>query len=152
MATVGSVSSSITTKTGVGGLASGMDIDSMILKITAASRLKVTKQEQSLQKLEWKQSAYRSVTKALMEFRDKYFNSLSATNFKSQSLFNTIRATLPTDTTAFTATATSSAVAGKSYVNSIQQLATSETITNKDTASKQLEATSNVNKWSDLIS
>jgi flagellar hook-associated protein 2 len=118
-----------------------MDIDSMILKMTAASRLKVTKQEQSLQKLEWKQSAYRSVTTALMEFRDKYFNSLSATNFKSQSLFNTIRATLPTDTTAFTATATSSAVAGKSYVNSIQQLATSESITNASTVSTTLYST-----------
>jgi flagellar hook-associated protein 2 len=144
MATVGSVTSGITAKTGIGGLSSGMDIDSMILKMTAASRQKVTKQEQALQKLEWKQSAYRSVTNALTEFRNKYLNSLSATNFKSSNLFNTIRASVNSEVKAFTATAQSTAAAGKAYVNSIQQLATSETITNNAAISGKLEAAATV--------
>jgi flagellar hook-associated protein 2 len=126
-----------------------MDIDSMVLKMTAASRLKVTKQEQSLQKLEWKQTAYRSVTTALLEFRNKYLNSLSATNFKSQSLFNTIRATVPKETTAFTATATSSAGAGRAYVNSIQQIATAQSITNIDHMTPPL-ANNHLNTYTDL--
>ncbi|MDR2132036.1 MAG: flagellar filament capping protein FliD [Clostridiales Family XIII bacterium] len=139
MATVGSVASGITAKTGIGGLASGMDIDGLILKMTAASRAKVTKQEQSLQKLEWKQTAYRSVAKALTEFRTKYFDSLSKTNFKGTTLFNTIRATVDDDMKAFfTATAQSNAVAGKAYVNSIRQLATAQSVTNTAAASKDL--------------
>jgi flagellar hook-associated protein 2 len=129
-----------------------MDIDSLVLKMTAASRLKVTKQEQSLQKLEWKQSAYQSVTKALMEFRDKYFNSLSATNFKSSSLYNIIRASVPEDTKAFTATATSTATAGKAVVNKISQLATSETITNAGTVSKPLTTAVKFNNLDSLVS
>jgi flagellar hook-associated protein 2 len=144
MAIVGSVSG-ITAKTGIGGLSSGMDIDSLILKMTAARRTNITKQEQSLQKLEWKQSAYRSVTKALTEFRDKYFNSLSATNFKGSAMFNTIRASLPEDVKAFTATAQSSASIGKAYVNKIEQLATNQTISSKIGMTAPLSGTAQVN-------
>jgi flagellar hook-associated protein 2 len=115
-----------------------MDIDSLVLKMTAASRQKVTKQEQSLQKLEWKQTAYRSVTAALTEFRDKYLNSLSTTNFKSGNLYNTVKATVGKDVTAFTATAQMGTGAGKAYVNSIKQLATSETITNQTSVTNPL--------------
>ncbi|MDR2088178.1 MAG: flagellar filament capping protein FliD [Clostridiales Family XIII bacterium] len=149
MATVGSVTSGITAKTGIGGLASGMDIDSLILKMTAASRLKVTKQEQSLQKLEWKQTAYRSVITALSEFRTKYFDSLSKTNFKGNAIFNTIRATVDADMKNFTATAQSNAVAGKAYVNSIQQLATAEYITNRNAVSTPL-SNNNQDSYTDL--
>jgi flagellar hook-associated protein 2 len=117
-----------------------MDIDALIQKMTSVSRERITKQEQSLQILEWKQTAYRSVTTALNEFRNKYFTSLSATNFKGSTMYNTIRATLPKDTTAFTATAQSGAAAGKAYVNKIEQLATSQSVTNVNAVTKKLEA------------
>jgi flagellar hook-associated protein 2 len=138
MATVGSVTG-LLTKTGVGGLSSGMDIDALVTKMTAASRQKITNQEKSLQILEWKQTAYRSVTTALTEFRDKYLNALSKTNFKSSSLYNTIRAAVGKDVTAFTATAQSNAVSGKAYVNSIQQLATGQYVTSNTSLSSPLQ-------------
>ncbi|MDR1571614.1 MAG: flagellar filament capping protein FliD [Clostridiales Family XIII bacterium] len=135
---VGSVTG-ITAKTGVGGLISGMDIDSIIEKMTTASRDRITKQEQSVQKLMWKQDAYRSVTKSLMEFRSKYLDSLSSTNFKSQSFFNTVQASIASSVTAFTATATGTAAAGEMYVNKVEQLATSYKLTSKSSVSGSLQ-------------
>ncbi|MDR0424000.1 MAG: flagellar filament capping protein FliD [Clostridiales Family XIII bacterium] len=135
---VGSVNG-LLTKTGIGGLASGMDIDSLIEKMTSLNRQRITKEEQSVQKLLWKQDAYRSVSKSLIEFRSKYLNVTSPTNFKSASLFNTIKASVDSGVTAFTATATGEASAGKMYVNSIEQLASSTKITNSTSVSKPLE-------------
>ena len=135
---IGSVNGLLTAKTGVGGLVSGMDIDELILKMTTASRKRITQQEQAVQRLLWKQDAYRSVTKSLMEFRDKYLNVLSATNFKSAGLFNTVKATLPEGITAFTATATGSATIGNAYVNQIQQLASSYSLSSGVSVSKPL--------------
>ncbi|MDR1135411.1 MAG: flagellar filament capping protein FliD [Clostridiales Family XIII bacterium] len=136
---VGSVTG-LLTKTGIGGLASGMDIDSLIEKMTSLNRQRITKQEQSVQKLLWKQDAYRSVSKSLIEFRDKYLSLTSATNFKSTSIFNTIAATVDSNTSAFTATATGEATAGKMYINRIDQLASNTQLTNDGKISKPLEA------------
>jgi flagellar hook-associated protein 2 len=135
---VGSITG-LTTKTGIGGLASGMSTDELIEKMTALSRQRITQQEQSVQKLLWKQDAYRSVTKSLMEFRTKYLDILSPTNFKSSSLFSTIRASVDESVTAFTATAAAGAASGSMYVNKIEQLATSYTYTSADAVSKPLE-------------
>ncbi|GHU49734.1 hypothetical protein FACS1894127_3650 [Clostridia bacterium] len=136
---VGSVSG-ITAKTGIGGLSSGMDIDSLILKMTAASRKRITQQEQTVQKLMWKQDAYRSVTQSMIEFRSKYLDNRSATNFKSVGLFNTIKATVAEGITAFSASATSDAGAGKVYVNQIQQLATNYVRSSNTSVSSPLES------------
>ncbi|MGI6728230.1 MAG: hypothetical protein ACOX4P_06755 [Anaerovoracaceae bacterium] len=50
MSTIDSLSS-LSAKTGIGGLVSGMDIDELVKSLTATSRNKVTKQQQKVQKL-----------------------------------------------------------------------------------------------------
>ncbi|WP_313153370.1 flagellar filament capping protein FliD [Lacrimispora sp.] len=57
---------------GFGGLASGLDRDSLIEGMTAATRAKIAKQEKSKQTLLWKQDTYRSISTKLIEFSAKY--------------------------------------------------------------------------------
>lgn len=57
---------------GFGGLASGLDRDSLIEGMTAGTRAKIAKQQKSKQTLLWKQDAYRSISSKLIEFSQKY--------------------------------------------------------------------------------
>lgn len=138
MTTINSLTS-LTAKTGIGGLVSGMDIDELVQGLTAASRQKILKQQQTVQKLQWKQQAYRSVIKALSEFQSSYLDVLSPTNFRSASFFNTVKAT--SSSAAVSVITTPSATAGTITINSIRQLATSQKITGTQPASKALSGT-----------
>ena len=58
MATVGGLSTSTSSSIrGYGGLASGLDRDSLIEGMTMGTTNKITQQQQKQQKLEWKQAA-----------------------------------------------------------------------------------------------
>jgi len=131
-----SAASSLSAKTGMAGLVSGLDTDSLVESLTSSSRSKIAKKQQSVQKLEWKQSAYRNVSKALKEFQSKYLDVLSKTNFKSESLYNTVKAS--TASTKISVTATSAAASGNIEISNVTQLATSQTITGVSGASKAL--------------
>lgn len=72
---------------GIGGLVSGIDTDSLVESMTLGTSNKIDKQKQEKQLLTWKQEAYRTMTKALMEFDDKYFFYASSTNITSPSFF-----------------------------------------------------------------
>jgi len=126
----------LSAKTGFGGLVSGMDIDELVYSLTAASRQKILLQQQNVQKLQWKQTAYRSVTTALREFQSKYLDVLSSTNMRSASFFNTVKASASSD--AVTVSATASASAGSITINSVTQLATSAYVKSSGTVSKVL--------------
>ncbi|QOX63975.1 hypothetical protein FRZ06_11835 [Anoxybacterium hadale] len=141
--------SNLSAKTGMGGLVSGMDIDSLVEKMTATSRQKILKQKQNVQKLEWKQTAYRSVTTALKEFQTKYLDVLSKSNFRSTAFFNTIKAASSSD--AVSVTSTSAAITGNIKIDSITQLATNQTITMAEgaTATKELTSSGSVRSFID---
>jgi flagellar hook-associated protein 2 len=128
--------SSISAKTGIGGLVFGMNIDELVESLTMASRKKILKQQQNVQLLQWKQTACRSVSEALKEFQSNYLDVLSKTNFRSQSFFNTVAATA--SSTAVGVTTTSSASAGSMTINSITQLATSQVTQSKSAVTKPL--------------
>lgn len=144
-ATSSSTTSRLTAKTGIGGLVSGMDIDELVENLTARSREKITKQQQLVQKLEWKQTAYRSVTKALNEFQSKYLDMLSATNFRSKSFFNTVKAFSSSDAVTVVGTG-SAATAGSITINSIAQLATNQTIESGAAVSRPLTTSNTVDQ------
>lgn len=55
----------------IGGLASGMDIDSMVEKLMQAEKVPLNKLYQNKQKFEWQRDAYRDVNKKLKSF-DEY--------------------------------------------------------------------------------
>lgn len=131
--------SSLSAKTGMAGLVSGLDTDSLVENLTSASRAKISKQQQNLQLLEWKQSSYRGVSKILKEFQSKYLDVLSKTNFRSPSLFNTVSASA--SSTKVSVTTTSAATAATITVNKITQLASNQKITSAEGISSPLEGT-----------
>lgn len=134
-----STASTLSAKTGVAGLVSGLDTDSLIAGMTIADQTKITKQQQKLQSLQWKQTAYRGISKTLKEFQTKYLDVLSNTNMRSTSTFNTVTAS--TSSTKISVSATSAAGAGNITIDNITQLATNQIITGTTGVSIPLIAT-----------
>ena len=134
-----STTSLLSAKTGMGGLVSGMDIDELVSSLTTTSREKILKQEQNIQKFQWKQESYRTISSALKEFQTKYFDLLSKTNLRSPAFFKTVASTATSD--AVSVSASASATAGTMVINSITQLATSQKVTTKNPASQELVGT-----------
>ncbi|MDK2820360.1 MAG: flagellar hook-associated protein 2 [Clostridia bacterium] len=58
----------------IGGLASGIDTDSIVKQMMQAARIPVDKMYQQKQILEWKQEDYRAINRSLLSFRDKVFD------------------------------------------------------------------------------
>lgn len=134
--------SSLSAKTGMAGLVSGLDTDSLVESLTSASRAKIAKSQQKVQTMEWKQAAYRNVSKTLKEFQSKYLDVLSTTNFRSTSMYNTVKSS--SASTKISVSSTSAAMAGNITINKITQLATNQTVTG-DGASKPLSGSDAAN-------
>ncbi len=136
--------SSLSAKTGMAGLVSGLDTESLVENLTSTNRSKIEKQQQSIQKLEWKQESYRNVSKALKEFQSKYLDVLSSTNFRGAKLFNTIKAS--TTSSKLGVSTTSGAAAGTIKITNVKQLATSQTISSATGVTQSLTGTSDVDE------
>lgn len=63
--------------TRIGGLASGMDIDSLVEKLMSAEKAPYNKLIQNKQKYEWQRDAYREVNTKLQAFDDFLFNDMT---------------------------------------------------------------------------
>ncbi len=103
-----------------GGMASGLDTESIIKDMMRVERLPVDKLKQKKQTLEWQRDSYRETNLLLTSFRDKTLN------MRMQSSFTTkITNSSNSDKVTATAAATSGNV---SYtLSKVQQLATSAT-------------------------
>lgn len=124
-----STTSLLTAKTGIGGLVSGMNTDELVQGLTLGTRTKISQQGQKVQGLEWKQTAYRTVSKALNEFQSKYLDVLSKTNMRSTSFYNTVQAT--SLSTKIAVTAASLGNEGAITIGAITQLATNQVFQSK---------------------
>lgn len=88
MATVGGLSTSTSSSIrGYGGLASGLDRDTLIEGMTMGTTNKITQQQQKQQKLEWKQAAVQNITSKLLDFANKYTSSWSSSTNLFSSVF-----------------------------------------------------------------
>ena len=72
----------------ISGLASGMDTEAMIENAVSGLKNKIAGLNQDKTKLEWEQTAYRSIIDKLVNFSDKYLSFASNTNLLSTSFFN----------------------------------------------------------------
>lgn len=87
MSTVNSTSSS-TNVLRITGMASGLDVDSMVEKLMKAEQVKVDKVKQQQQIIEWKQEAYQDIIKDIKDLQSSFFDSLSSDkNILSSSNF-----------------------------------------------------------------
>ena len=91
MATIGGLSSTTAASTstirGYGGLASGLDRDTLIEQLTSGTQSKIDKLNQQKTKLEWEQEAIRDITDKIYDFTQKYTSYTSSTNLLGSSLF-----------------------------------------------------------------
>ena len=88
MSTIGGLSTSTSSSIrGYGGLASGLDRDTLIEGMTSGTTSKITQQQQKKQQLEWKQEAVRSITDMMLAFANKYTSSWSSKTNLFSSVF-----------------------------------------------------------------
>jgi len=107
----------------ISGLASGMDIDSIVSDMMKVKRMPLDKLKQQKQTMEWQRDDYREMNTLLLNFRSEL------TQMKLSSKYRT-RTTTTTDDSKVTATATSAAALSSYSISSVKQLASAETIVN----------------------
>ncbi|KWX75863.1 flagellar filament capping protein FliD [Paenibacillus jilunlii] len=104
----------------IGGLASGMDIDSMVKKLMTAARVPLDKLNQQKQQLEWKREGYRTISTTLVGLNDKL------STFGRTDSINSKKATV---TGASNVTATATGAATNSVLNiKVSNLATASSV------------------------
>jgi flagellar hook-associated protein 2 len=113
----------------IGGLASGLDTDSIIKGLMTAASVPLDKLNQNKQIWEWKQDDYRSVNSTLLDFRNTVFN------MKLQGTFLE-KTTTSSDPTIVTATASSVAGNATYTISNITSLATSASVVSSNTVTK----------------
>lgn len=102
--------------TRISGLASGMDIDSLVKKMVSAQQAKIDQDKQKVQILEWKQESYREVNLKLLALR----NTIS--DLKLPSIF-TGKKTKSSNESVIQSTATAEAANG-TYIVKVNSLYT----------------------------
>lgn len=112
---------------GFGGMASGIDRDSIIEQMTLSTTTKINNQKRKMTQLQWKQEAYRSVSDKILDLTDKYASYASSSNLKDSSAFARNKITVhgvENSTKFVTATGTSEMVDNISILG-VKQTATS---------------------------
>ncbi|MEJ8305969.1 flagellar filament capping protein FliD [Saccharibacillus sacchari] len=89
--------------TRITGMASGMDIDSMVKKLMTAESAPLTKMNQQKQLMEWKRENYREISTKMVTFQEKLSDLVNSSSLTSK------QANTTGNTTAVTATASSGA-------------------------------------------
>lgn len=136
-----STSSSVTSTTVNGttritGLASGLDVDSIVTQLMSAEKTKLNKLQQKQQLAEWRQESYRTIITAAQEFTSKYFNTTSSSSLLSANTF--IKYSVTSSSSAISASASSSASAGNHTVQ-VSRLATAAVLTSSSSISKDVQ-------------
>ncbi len=114
----------------MGGLATGLDTQSLIKQMTYATRLKIDSKKQSIQTLQWKTDSYREVTSSLNSLKEKYFSYSSKSNLLSSSLYTNGKISCSSP---YVTISGSSSSAQNLIIKDIQQLATKTTLTTNGT-------------------
>lgn len=111
----------------IGGLASGMDIDTVVKDLMKAHRKPLDKLNQKKQIYEWSREDYRTINSKLVDFKNnKLFK------YGLDSTFQPKKAEVTGNTTAVSVQATNSATTGSMNIV-VSQLATSATLTTTPT-------------------
>ncbi|MFD2679321.1 flagellar cap protein FliD N-terminal domain-containing protein [Bacillus seohaeanensis] len=113
----------------IGGLASGMDIDSIVSDLMKAERIPLDKLKQEKQILEWKRDDYREINTLLLDFRSELTEMKYTRNFRA-------RTTSSTDESKVTATASTAASQASYTINNVTQLASAATKVSSGTLSE----------------
>lgn len=139
---IGSSASSIR---GYGGLASGLDRDSLIEGMTAATRAKIAKQQQKKQTYAWEQEAYRSISDKLVQFSRKYTSYTSSTNLSGANFWARSGITALGSNSKFINVSGSSSVVDNLSIVGVKQMAKDATMSSNNAVSDQTLNTGDIN-------
>ncbi|QUE87428.1 flagellar filament capping protein FliD [Exiguobacterium alkaliphilum] len=103
-----------------GGLASGIDTDTIIKQLMQVERVPVDKLEQKKQVTEWKRDAYREINRSLMSLRNSAVDLMFSRNFYAKTASSS-------DASKISVTAGPSSGNSALRIDSVTQLATSAT-------------------------
>ncbi|MED2970966.1 flagellar filament capping protein FliD [Fictibacillus sp. B-59209] len=113
----------------ISGLASGMDVDSMVKEMMKAQRVPMDKLNQKKQILEWQRDDYRSMNTLLSGLKDLSFSMKLTSSYRSRTVTSS-------DESRITATASSSASLTSYNISSVDKLASAATKVNAGALSK----------------
>lgn len=102
------------------GLASGMDIDSIVEKMMTAAKQPLIKLQQQKQILEWQEDDYRTLNQKYYDFRTTLSDMKLTSKYRA-------RTTTSSNESYVTATAANNASLGSTTIQSVTQLATAAT-------------------------
>jgi len=130
------------------GLATGLDVESIVKGLTAGTQTKIDEANQSLQLIEWKQSDYETVTDALYKFENTYCGSSTfalsvASDLKKLTATNS-------DSDYVSVTTSSDSTAGSVYIADIQSLASAAKVTSSSSVSANPKITVDTSTVSNL--
>lgn len=129
MASVSSATSSLgnTALRGFGGMASGIDRDSIIEQMTLGTNTKIANKKKEMTNLEWKQEAYRDVIDKIINMEDKYYTYSSTESLLNRSFFskNLITALGDSSVTKYISATGSSSMMDYVSILGVKQMATS---------------------------
>lgn len=132
MSRVSSTSSSLgnTALRGFGGLASGIDRDTLIEQMTARTTSKITAKKQAMTKLEWKRDAYRSISNKIIDLQDNYLSYSATKSLKNSDFFakNQVSVQGDPDYTKYISATGNADTASRVSVLGVNKLATSATL------------------------
>lgn len=123
---------------GFGGLASGLDRDTLIEQFTAGTRSKIAQQKQKQQKLQWTQEAIRGISDKIYDFSSKFTSFSSSSNLTSSKLFSRSQISVNGVNSKYVSATGSAASAENLSINRVKQLARNATMNTGEVSSKTL--------------
>ncbi|CDM68833.1 Flagellar hook-associated protein [Clostridium bornimense] len=129
--------------TRITGLATGLDVDSLVKSMVSLQQSRVDKAKQNLQTVTWKQTLYRDLMKEANEFKNKYFNVTSSSNMLSSKNLSTFKASGLSSTAGITVKPGTGSVKG-TYSITVNSLAKEATVQGSKTIAFATGGTSKI--------
>lgn len=139
VSTTSSLSSSLSSIRGYGGLASGLDRDTLIEQMTSGTRSKIAAQEQKKQKIEWEQTALRDITTKVYNYTSTYASYASPSNLTSSKLFSRNQVTAMGENSSKVSVSGTATSADNMSIAGIMQLAKNAGMTTKNASSDTMK-------------
>ncbi|WP_349669170.1 flagellar filament capping protein FliD [Lacrimispora sp.] len=145
--------SSASSLRGYGGLASGLDRDTLIEGMTASTKAKIAKQQKKKQTYGWQQEAYRSISSKLVEFSKKYTSYTNqSTNLSSPSFWAKSNITPVGSNSSYVSVSGSSALSDTMSIVGVKQLAKNTSMASKTEVSDSSLITGSINLGESQVS
>lgn len=138
---------------GYGGLASGLDRDTLIEGMTASTKAKIAKQQKKKQTYAWTQESYRSISSKLVEFSKKYTSYTNqSTNLSSPSFWARSSITPVGANSSYVSVSGSSALSDSISIVGVKQLAKNASMSSKTAVSDNSLTTGSINLGESQVS